>query len=493
MIMLILWTACVFSLFVICRVDWSLLKQGLPSLGVIVTLMYISTYGAGLTFWRFDPSSLFGYATFSTIGSLDRMAFLLSLGLPVLVISYSVISLSTRLLLCEYPCRSLLSIANQNRCLLQRLCFLLLILSVLGVFGMTASGLFLRDPEQQKYALDSSLIAKLLVGSGLLSRLAPVGLVLVPFSWSSWQRWMKLASLFILSVWAVLAIASASRGQVLALPLYLLIGGLVWRRLSVRSVVVLLLFGSIAFLPLAEAIRINREGDASQPSLSSTFQSFQIGKQLIGTSHDFYLMLSAADCSTDLIDEVAKHPSSLKLSLESQSNYPANSEQRWHHVFLYKNCIDRVVSRRAFAGYSGLLHVYLPKTIFPDAPSLFDGQSLVEAISDQLGLRPGEISQGTLSVFADAWWRWRWAGVLAVSALLGAILAFIQSLLLWILRHQPMAGLLGQLLAISLVGTWINNTTLTMLWFLLWDLPKAWLELLVFSAVLRVRLPRGTT
>jgi hypothetical protein len=98
-----------------------------------------------------------------------------------------------------------------------------------------------------------------------------------------------------------------------------------------------------------------------------------------------------------------------------------------------------------------------------------------------------------LSVFADAWWRWRWPGVVLISTTLGGLLALIQSLLLWLMRYQPIAGLLGQLLVLSLVGTWINNTTLTMLWFLLWDLPKAWLELMLLSGLLGFRLPRGAT
>ena len=76
---------------------------------------------------------------------------------------------------------------------------------------------------------------------------------------------------------------------------------------------------------------------------------------------------------------------------------------------------------------------------------------------------------------------------------LGGLLAFIQSFLLWLLARQPLAGLLGQLLVLSLVGTWINNTTLTMVWFLLWDLPKAWLELMVLTALVAFPLPRESS
>ena len=58
----VLWVAIAFSLLVICRADWDLLKRGLPSLGLVVTVMYSLTYGLGWTLWRLDPSSLLAMA-----------------------------------------------------------------------------------------------------------------------------------------------------------------------------------------------------------------------------------------------------------------------------------------------------------------------------------------------------------------------------------------------------------------------------------------------
>ena len=40
----VLWVAIAFSLVVICRADWDLLKRGLPSLGLVVTVMYSLTF-----------------------------------------------------------------------------------------------------------------------------------------------------------------------------------------------------------------------------------------------------------------------------------------------------------------------------------------------------------------------------------------------------------------------------------------------------------------
>ena len=488
-----LWLAIAFSLVVICRADWHLLKRGLPSLGFVVTLMYSLTYGFGWTLWRFDPSSLFSYGTASTLGSLDRLGFLLALGLPALVCSYAL----TRIVLNRWfglsPQNSFLALAELQRPLLQRLSFALVALSVFGLLGMTSIGLFLRDPQQQQQALQASWFAKLLIGTGLLSRLAPVGLVLVPFAWTSWSRLQRSSVVLLLSTWAALVLASASRGQSLALPLYLLLGAVIWRRLPLKRAALLLLLGGLFFLPVAEVIRVQREGDATNPALRRTFETFQIGKQLMGTSHEFYLLLKDDDCTADLERQLQKDPQARRLLGVPSSELLAISSERWNVVRLYEACGKRRLSQRGFSNFDRLPFGLIPNTLIPSAPSLFDGQELVQTLSDQLGLRPGEISQGTLSVFADAWWRWRWPGVVVVTAVLGGLLALVQNLLLWLMLRQPIAGLLGQLLVLSLVGTWINNTTLTMLWFLLWDLPKAWLELMLLTALLRFSLPRGAT
>ena len=485
----LLWGAVGFSLLVACRTDLDLVKRGLPSLGLVVTLMYALTYGVGWTLWRLDPSSLFGYGTASTLGSLDRLGSLLTLGLPALVCSYSLIRSFVR----WAPHESFLCMAERFRPKLQRLCLALLVLSTIGLLGMTSTGLFLRDPQQQQQALQVSFFAKLLVGTGLISRLAPVGLVLVPFAWISWSRLERLAVVLLLSIWTVLVLASSSRGQLLALPLYPLLGALIWRYLSMKRAALFLLIGGLLFLPVAEGIRIYREGDANNPALRRTFEIFQIGKQLMGTSHEFYLMISHDECSRDLHHLLNTDSLAASVYKTRVENYPPGHPLRWHVVGRYEACINRQLALRQFSGFDRLPFGLLPRSLGFPGQSLFDGQSLSISLSDSLDLKPGEISYSTISLFADSWWRWRMPGVAVVSAVMGAFLALIQSFLLWLLERQPLAGLLGQLLVLSLVGTWINNTTLTMLWFLFWDLPKAWLELILLTALVGFRIPRGAS
>jgi len=484
----LVWVACAFSLLMIVKADGYSLSRRVPSLGVVVVSMYCVTYGLGWSLWRLDPSSLFGYGTVSTLGSLDRLGLQFALGLTGLACGYSLV----RAAIVQEPHDTILDMAEPLRPRLQRLCFGLVALSVIGLLGMTAMGLFLRDPQQQQQALHASWLAKLLIGTGLLSRLAPVALVLVPFSWTGWSRLQRLAVLLLLSSWTAFILGSSSRGQLLALPLYLFLGSVIWCRLSVQRAALLLVLGGLLFLPVAEVIRVHREGDSTNPALRRTFEPFQIGRQLMGTSHEFYLFLQSPDCSVDLGRQLEQDPQARHLLGLPASELADVSSQRWNVVRLYEACSKRVLNQRSFSRFDSLPLGLIPNTIVPVAPSLFDGQELVETLSDQLGLRPGEISQGTLSLFADAWWRWRWPGVALVSAVFGAFLALIQSLLLWLLARQPMAGLLGQLLVLSLVVTWINNTTLTMLWFLLWDLPKAWFELMLLSVLFGFRLRRET-
>ena len=479
--------ASAFSLFWACRTDWDLLRKGIPTLGVVVTGMYVMTYGLGLTLWRLDPSSLFGYGTASTLGSLDTLGYLFAFGITSLALSYS---FARGLIACNYT-QSLWKTAETYRPELQRLCCVLLILGVFALLGMMATGLFLRDSQQQQQALHASVLARLLIGTGILSRLAPVGLVLVPFAWKSWSLKFRSLIALLLIAWTLLTLASGSRGLLLSLPLCIYIGSIIWQHLSLKRALLLLLAGVCAFVPIAEAIRVNRSGNTKNPELHRNFETFQIGKQLMGTSHEFYLFLNPDDCSADLERHLETDPKARRLLGLNPSDFDNSSSSRWNVVRLYEACSNQRVIYRSFSDLSRMPLALLPNTIFPGAPSMFDGQSLVESLSSELDLRPGEISHGTISLFADSWWRWRWPGVVTVGAFFGFIFALIQTLLLILVRKLPLLGLLGQLLVVSLVVTWINNTTLTMLWYVLWDLPKAWLELTFLSFLLRFRSPRG--
>jgi hypothetical protein len=466
------------SLALIIWCDRLALRQGVPTLGLVVVGMYISTYGVGWLLWRLDPSSLFGAGSRSTLGALEGMGGLFAVGLSALSVAYVMV----RRLLAQgawraalRPPQPFLTLARRLTPRPQRLCLLLVALAVLGLMGMASQGVFLRDPELQRQAMQSSWLAKILVGSALLSRLAPVGLVLVPLAWPSWSRPWRGAVIATLAAWLVLAFNSGSRGQLFAVPLYLTLGAVLWRVLSWRRAVAGLLLAGLLAWPTAEWMRVHRAGPPANANLTRTFEIFQTGRQLMGTSHELYLMLRPRDCASDLEKLLKTQPQAaawLRMPLESLAE-----GQKYHVARLYDACQQRSLALRQWAGFERLPAGLLPSTFLPTAPSLFDGQQLVEQISQQLRLKPGEISHGTLSLFADAWWRFRWPGIVLMSGALGAALAMIQSVLLILQGPLPLVALLGQLLALSLIGSWINNTALTMVWLLAWDLPKALFEL----------------
>jgi len=467
------------------------LRQGVPTVGTVVVGMYVSTYGLGWLLWRSDPSSLFGYASHSTLHALDRMGLLFSVGLPSLAIGYVFVRhlpSQGAWIASLRPKKSLVIQARELLPVLERLCLLLVALGVFAMIVMSREGVFIRDPELQHQAMQSSWLAKILVGSSLLSRLAPVGLLLVPLCWPAWRTPRRLFVLFALSTWFVLAFNSGSRGQLFSIPLYVLIGSILWGLISWRRALVALLLCILLALPVAEWMRVNRAGIPQNSSLSRIFEPFQAGRQLIGTSHELYLMLRPQDCALDLKMSIKKEPQvQALLQLSPDTLQPA---LRYHVARLYEACKNRSLDLRKMVGFDRLPLGLLPSTFFSFAPSLFDGQELVEEISSELALRPGEISHGTISLFADGWWRYRWFGVLIFSGLFGAMLGLIQMLLLMAQTPCPLVYFFGQLLALSLISGWINNTILTQVWLLAWDLPKSLFELLLLAWLIK---PRYTT
>lgn len=468
---------------VVAKVDGALLRRGVPTLGAVVVGMYGLTYGLGWLLWRLDPSSLFGWSSRSTLGALQGMGLLFSLGLTSLALGYGAVRWAWPLRAAGCPIPERQALLETHGPVLRRLCEGLLLLSLLGLLGMASQGVFLRDPEAQRQALQASPLAKLLVGTSLLSRLAPVGLVLVPLVWPRWRPWQRLSVGGLLVAWLALGLASGSRGQLFNVPLYLFVGALLWRRLSWRQAGALALAGLVAGVVVAEGVRVRREGPVANATLRRQFETFQIGRQLLGTSHELYALLRPSDCAADLAEQLGKDPGLAALLTRPEATLTV--AERYHVVRLYDACRRRRLSGQGWSGFERLPAGLLPSTLVPGAPSLFDGQGKVEALSASLRLRPGEISYGTLSLFADAWLRFRWPGVALLPAAIGALLALAQSLVLLRVAHGPLVALLWQLLALSLIGSWINNTTLTMVWYLGWDLPKAALELALLAALAR--------
>ena len=472
------------AIIIVAASDYSLLRRYIPSLGFIFVLMYGVTYGLGLMLWRSDPSSLFGYGSVSTIGALDTLLNYFSIGILSLSASYGICRHLLTRLQNTLPQKSFIELSLPHRENLSNLSLLLIILAVLAISVMSTLGLFARSPAIQAQILHSSTIAKVIIGSSIISRLAPVGFFLIPFAWKQWSFSLRFFITTLLSVWQVIAISSGSRGLLISLPVYLIIGALCWQKISFRLLLISLFAGALLFLPLAEHLRVSREGDQSVPELKRAFQTFQIGKQLMGTSHEFYLALDPANCSADLTKKLAEDLNSAIIYEKGVKSFPDNTLERWNVVGLYDNCSNRTLRLRGFDGFHKLPLGLLPSTFYKGSPSLFDGQELSENLSRTLDLKPGEISYATISLFADSWWRWGWLGLVLGPASIGALLAVYQSFLSWMIGNKMLVGLLAQFLVVTLFCTWINNTFLTMTWHLFWDFPKSWFELIVLSIVL---------
>ena len=481
------------SILCVYLADKTTLHRGQLSLGLLIICMYVVTYGLGLSLWRLNPDSLYGYETLSTIGSLKRLMHIFSIG--ILGISAGYLIGSQLLNFCKVIDPSSLSLnalAERNQKVLTRSGILILIISTFSISIMLYLGIFSRIPEIQSQVVQSSLVAKLLVGSGVLSRLAPISFILLPLYFKKLKPHAKIAIIFLMVIWFVAAISSQSRSLLISLPLYYLIGLVVWKKISRKKLLLTILICSLLALPAFEFIRVTREGDTSSRELQKTFQTFQIGKQLMGTSHEFYLMLDPKDCRKDLLDQFLIDPLARKIYSKGASSYPPNSYERWHVVGRYASCAERSYPIRGVSDLKSLPLGLLPSSIFGRSPSLFDGQHLSQTISNDLDLKPGEISYSTLSFFADSWWRLRESGVLFFSLVLGLVLAIFQRITIYLLARNPITGIFAQLLMLTLIGSWINNTVLTMSWHLFWELPRTLIEiilLITLSKTLNLKNP----
>ena len=465
------------------------LRRGFFPIGTIVFSIFTLTYGLGWFLWRLDPDSLFGYSTQSTLSGLHGMGLSFSIGILTLSFVYSVARIYV------FPRSSLnyspIQIYTKNSQYLVTLTIIILLSSALLIPYLEQVGMFSRGAGSSSlYVFPASILIPLTKASTLLSRLFPVALVLLPVTSHKFSRNTKLAAIFSVTIFVWTAYATGSRTLLFTVPAYLFVGYFFWYRPKLSRIFFLVVVLSILSIPLAENIRVQREGDQAISDLRTKYQAFQIGKQLIGTSHDFYLYLVPQACQADLSSLMAEDPLTRQISQAGVRSFPPDSFQRWHVSGRLLACSTRNLEKRLWSSLGNFPAGLLPKTLGFSGPSLFDGQELSLEISRTLDLKPGEISNSTLSLFADSWWRYRWLGVIIAFSLLGLFLALIQSFIDHQIGKGAMTGLLSQLLLFTLLGSWINNTALTTLWLLFWELPKS--LLICYLLVVLVGFARRT-
>ena len=471
--------------------DWHAFRKGFFPIGTIVLIIFSITYGLGWLLWRIDPDSLFGYSSKATLSALSGMGISYALGIFTLSFTYLV---ARSLLPRQYICFSPFDILARNSNRLVSYVVFIITVSVAIIPLLFNAGMFSRETGVASLnVLPIDYIVSVVKGTTLLSRLFPVALLLLPSVLKNCSKGCKMIVITLLSIFVCMAYATGSRTLLFTVPAYLTVGFLFWYRPKLSKILITTVLAVVLFIPVAEHIRVQREGDSSIPDLSRKYQLFQIGKQLIGTSHDFYLYLDPNSCQDDLSELIAKDPLSKQISTVGARSFPSESFQRWHISGRLTACSSRRLEPRLWTSLSHFPAGLLPKTLGFPGPSLFDGQNLSYELSRSLDLKPGEISNSTLSLFADSWWRYRWLGVTIAFTFLGLLLALIQTLIDSQIAKAALAGLVYQMILFTLLGSWINNTALTTLWLLFWELPKSFVIcylLILFLGFARRSLPK---
>lgn len=455
-----------------CLADLQNIRAGYLPIGTVFFAVYTLTYSIGLLLWRIDPDSLFGYSTDSTLSGLSTMIRAFSLGIASLAASYLVCR-STFRRLTPAIAHPYTILDRHSKALVPFIFFIFLLVFLLFPW-LIANGMFAREITNGSAIMTQPIIVTLSKSANLLSRIFPVALLLTPGLYARFSKTQKIFSLLLLSSAVIFSLYTSSRTIIFTVPVYLLVGFLFWHRPTFKWIVPSLALVLALSIPIAENVRVIREGDASQSELTRKYQTFQIGKQLIGTSHDFYVYINPASCKNDLSALLSKDETTRLIQVQGGvKSFPPDSYQRWHVSGLLSACGSRDLGYRLFEGLNRFPLGLLPRTLGFSAPSLFDGQALSAEISNSLGLRPGEISNSTLSLFADSWWRARWVGIFMVFTLFGIFLSLVQYLIDYQASKSALVALLAQMLMLTLLGSWINNTVLTTLWLTFWELPKA--------------------
>lgn len=465
--------------------DYRLLSRGLIPAGTIAYTIYTITYAFGWFLWRLDPDSLFGYSSPTTLSALRGMGVTFSVGIFIFALSYS---LSRSFLLPKirigHSCKDIL---ETNSLRLLYLVFFILLISTISFPPLSSAGMFARDASLSPIDVTSFNSAVTLAkASNLYSRLVPISLLFLPALFSRLTRAQKLLIFLTLGAFVYFALSTGSRTLIFSVPAYLLIGYLFWFRPKLKYIIAPFLVMLAFALPLAEHIRVVREGDPSIADLKNKYEFFQLGKQLIGTSHDFYIFPSSEVCQSDLETLVANDDLADSIYRRGASKFSQDSFQRWHIVGRLHACSKRRLGKRQWDDLAKFPSGLLPKSLGFDSPNLFDGQDLSQQVSDSLDLKPGEISNSTISLYSDAWWRSRWPGLISASAVVGLIFALIQQFVDYQFWRGSILGLLSQMLLFTLLGSWINNTVLTTLWLLFWELPKVLFLAYILVIIIRV-------
>jgi hypothetical protein len=291
-----------------------------------------------------------------------------------------------------------------------------------------------------------------------LPKFSMMGFVVVPFLWQTSKLGGKVIVGALVLVYAGFALASGSRGLFLYMAVFLFAGTYLFRRKNSR-----LFELSLMMLVCAGAL------------LTSLLLAYR-------TSPEFQTTTSR--------DMMAR----LRLLVDSESyrqSFALYPEGLYRFGYSLFGLDDHIVfaqtpGRLPFAGFSGVSAViwtWIPTTLCPTKPPLLDAEMITGAYESP----PVKKKIGTtISLGADAWRRFGWAGVPPLALLAYALYGFLSR---WCLNVWMTGRTIGWcLLVFAMMYFWSRpfGTVLGTWWSFFYDTPKHIAALLAVCAVVSV-------
>lgn len=289
--------------------------------------------------------------------------------------------------------------------------------------------------------------------------LSNLGYILFPLLLKNSSFRTKLSLWIILILTLGLGALTGSRGLVLFPIIYIFFGLWTFTRIKSAKIKQYLIIITIFAFVLIPFLNNYRSGESFLSKRGS-----DIGGKLEALSQSF--SASPTSSNTD------------SLEITGAALYGKMSD-----INIYRKT-PILIPHAGWDNWEAILYVFIPKTIYPNKPSIFDGHAIAVSYRDSYS---GGIA--TISFNADLYRRFGWRGIIAGNLIFGLVYGFVISLFFNLYNRKP--NTLHLLFVLLLFTFYVNTgTVLVTFWTWLYVFPKYLIALYVIYILLNVVFKR---
>ena len=278
----------------------------------------------------------------------------------------------------------------------------------------------------------------------VIPKFSMMGFVFLPLLWRSGGRREKIVCLLLVGTYAGFALASGTRGFVLFMVFFLFLGAYLFRTENSRLFETGLISLAVVGVLLTSVLLAYR----TSPNFHRT-TSKELGARL------------------KLLITPGTYDQSFAFGSEGVYRFGYSLYGLDDHIIFALT--PTRIPHAGFAGFSALIWTWVPSTFLPGKPPLLDAETVIGAYENP----PVEKRPGTMiSLSADAWRRFGWAGIPPVVFLFWALYGLLCR---WCMARWMGGTIFGWCLLVFMLMFFWNRpfgTVLGTWWTFFYDTPK---------------------